>query len=679
MSSSTSSSRDIIQISLGPSANAVTAHLLNLQGLAATQHDDILDDNSSPPVCDAQTSHFVENSFLVPRAILVDEASQVASEPFNQQPSPDSLLSAFSGNRVEILDPSAAISAYESPLANFLNTASVLAYNSHSRYYQPPKQQDAYRASSNNPRHVVWDDAEPEEEEEEEDPEARKLRLQRERSQWHHETKEPLQEKLIEGWKEADESLLTWNDFWMPPYSQKSKLALPYSHQSTMSSHWDQYTTTQELDAWREEELSERLRHLLEDSDYCQGFTITTEGYGIYAGLTNSLLLEMQEECKSAGRLVYHVTNPEQRNRNHTEDTSTNDIENENPLEPVPAQSSAGWHSDKVERVRSYVQNGMVLSDFAENSTVVLPLHLPEGESLFRSSARIAMALESATLPFRLNARVDPRYKIGLINAPFFGQGGADSRWGTTAQTLSFGEYLSLLRPSQQHMLVELEAMAVENRKDAELFDHLKLGTSVERDQRMRDEGQNAITHRPRQVLPGGWLQDTSQGGLLSSLSLEHASDRSSHYHFALSAAIRPDPLLHDESQGMSQYLTCLVEGMGIRYRPERSISTVLNQSFSQLVGDGSGSGVYWNSLQKHAPVVAVLGNTTRMYHYTEQIASEMKQVFSLNFRGLYNRDVMHGVLPELEDAQEALSRCYDIRDAYHPPGYDGDDADIDI
>ena len=707
--SSRRDSSGIIQISLGPSANAVTAHLLNLQGLACTSSSSAQGDDSQAaskflPVCDSHTTHFVESNFLVPRVILVDEAAQVSALP-SQLISPEepSLLTSAStagyGNGgVEILDSSTTLSVYESPLATFLNTSSVLAYNSHSRYYQPPSsRQDSYQASSSNPRHVVWDDDEPENNEElEEDPQSRALRRQREQSQWQQDTKAPLQEKLTEGWNEAvagvasSESSLTWNDYLMPPYSQKSKLALPYSHQSTMTSHWDQFMSTRERDAWYEEELSEKLRHLLEESDYCQGVTIATEGSGIYAGLTTSLLQELQEECKSAGRMVYHVTNPKDEDRKDTnesafpEESPTNN-ENESPLEP--ARSS--WHSDKVDRVRKFVQRGMVLSEFVDHADVVVPLLLPQqsnGNSLFRSSAQVAMALESATLPFRLDARSDPRYKISLINAPFFGQGGMDSRWGTTAQRLSFGEFLSLLTPSRQHSLVELEAMAADSLKDkTELSDHIKLGSSVQRDQRMRDEGRDALTRQPRQVLPGGWLEDKSHGGLLSSFSLDAPlTSRSSHHHFALSTSIRSNPLVEDElQQGMSQYLTCLVEGMGVRYRPERSMSTVLDQSFSQLVGDGYGSEVYWDEASlynKQAPVMAVLGNTTRMHPFTDQIALDMKRVFSLNFRGLYNRDVMHGVLPEIEDAQEALSRCYDVRDSYHPPGYDDDDdVDIDV
>lgn len=641
-----STTRDTIQISLGPSANAVTAHLLNLQGLAVTPSSE--EDHA----CDPPTTHAVEQSFWVPRAILVDEATRF---PAMEEPRADSSLVSTWGERVEIFD-----SAWSHPapqMANFFETASILAYNSHSRYYQEPQQRDNYKTSSSNSRHVVWDD---DEEEDKEDPQDRAQRQQRERGVWQSQTQAPLQEKLSQMWNETEEPALAWTDYLMPPYSQKSKVALPYSHQSKMVSHWDQFQSTKELDTWREDVLSERLRHLLEDCDYCQGFTITTEGHGIYAGLASSLLQEMQEECKSAGRIVFHVTNPQ-----GTEDaTAPNENESEDP-----AASNSSWQPENVQRVRKHVQSGLALHDFTQNAHVVVPLRL-EGDNLFRSSARIAMALESATLPFRLRSIVDPRYKIGLQNAPFFGQGGDDTRWGTTAQRLSFGEYISCLKPSSQYSILELDATSSSS---ADLFEQFKQGTSVERDQRMRDDGRDARRNRPREVSPGGWLLDEKHGGLLSSCSWEGATDRSVHHHFSLATALRPSPMFQDEyGTGMSQYLTCMVEGMGIRYRPERSMCTVLNQSLSHLTRGGYGAGAYWESLHHEAPVLAVLGNTTRAYPYLNQVATDMKLIFGLRHRGYINRDVLSGVLPETEDCEEALAGCFDIRDSYHPPEASG-------
>ena len=62
--------RETIQISLGPSANAITAHVLNVQGLAAT------DDDTTAAVCEAEATHLVEGNVWVPRCIMIDEPTR---------------------------------------------------------------------------------------------------------------------------------------------------------------------------------------------------------------------------------------------------------------------------------------------------------------------------------------------------------------------------------------------------------------------------------------------------------------------------------------------------------------------------------------------------------------------------------------------------------------------------
>jgi hypothetical protein len=705
---SSSTTRDTIQISLGPSANAITAHLLNLQGLAATSNDG--ESSSSRSVCDPQTTHRVEHNFWVPRALLVDEQTHFPSSKSTQPPEAAAISSWHGG--VEPIDSN--WNRPVSQLTNFLETSSILAYSSHSRFYQQPQQQNTYKVDSSNSRHVDWD--EDDEDVEEEDPDERSRRLKRERHQWQNHTQAPLQEKLSTAWNESQSTApttttsidaaaattssppahpqqqLQWMDYWMPPFSQQSKIALPYSHQTNMISHWDHYQSSNGgLDHWREEELSERLRHILEDCDYCQGVTITTQGHGIYAGMTTSLLQELQEECKSAGRMVVHVTNPPK----HGHDEQATPEETANPRtsssEDVPEE--AAWQPSMVERVRTNVQAALALDGFTQNANLVLPLRLDEKDkdsNLFLASARLAMALETSTLAYRLRPQHDPRYKIGLQNASFFGQGGNDSRWGTTAQRLSFGEFLNSLQPSSRHSLIELDTLATTPPANKNLWDQLQVGTSVERDQRMRESGRDAALRRPQNVPPGGWMNDAAHGGLMSSSSFASITDRSLHYHFALSTALRPShTILPDESSppesgGLSPYLTCLVEGMGIRYRPERSMCTVLNQSLPELTSGGYGAGAYWESIltssttQKATPVLAVLGNTTRVYPYLDQVTTDMKQVLAQRFRGYYNRDVLNGILPEVEDCQQVLADCLDVRDVYQPPESSGLVADTE-
>ena len=127
----------------------------------------------------------------------------------------------------------------------------------------------------------------------------------------------------------------------------------------------------------------------------------------------------------------------------------------------------------------------------------------------------------------------------------------------------------------------------------------------------------------------------------------------------------------------MSSYLTCLVEGMGIQYRPERSMATFVNQPLGEMTfggeggGNNYGAGIYWKYIipQVKTPVLAVLGNSTRAYASLNDISVNMKTAMkSTRFRGYCNRDIANGVIPELEDCEEALEACWNKRDVYQPP-----------
>ena len=689
--------RETIQISLGPSANAITAHVLNVQGLAAT------DDDTTAAVCEAETTHLVEGNVWVPRCIMIDEPTRFPATttsggiPRLQSTVESNASSTWlpsTGGRIETVDSIWSLNPPVVALGSYWETASALAYNSHSRYSSKGSSSSSKRASfktsSQNSRHVVWEDNEEEPDEEEEDPDQRAMRREQEQKAWQTTTKLPLQQKLSDLWKETTDqqrSALSWTDYLMPPYSERSKVPLPFSTRSNMISNWDNYISSHSLDTvrqWTEEALAEQVRHMLEKCDSCQGVTITTEGYGIYAGLTTSLLEEFQEECKSAGRLVLHVTNPQT-----TPDPAWEDTDPASSKENNSDQASSNWQQANVQRVRRQIQSGLVLHGFTQAAHLVVPLRLEEPPNggpytLFTASARVAMALESATLPYRFrgNESSSNRYTIGMQNTPFYGQGGGDTRWGTTAQRLSFGEFLSCLQPSSQYSLVELDTLGSSHFSTSDGFwENLKVGTSVERDQRMREDGRDSSRYRPQDVLPGGWMQHAPQGGILSSLSLEDSDqrmmDRSLHHHFALSTLVRttlPNSLMRMDDPSthhtLSKYMTCLVESMGIRYRPERSMGAVLNQSLGSLTFEGYGAGAYWESLVPNTeiPVVAVLGNTTRIYPYLNELSTGMKQALEQRYRGYYNRDVVNGVLPEAEDCEESLASCFDIRDLYHPP-----------
>lgn len=714
--------KDVIQISLGPISNAISAHTLNLQGLAATESDNL---------CDPRVTHLVEDQKWVPRALFVDEPTRFAVLPnlttaeslaasFQQQMMGSSSYGQYHASipwtgTIEPLDTSLALQHDPFQFPEIMNSASILAHSSHSRYYAPSTEHStAFKASASNARHVAWDDEG--EDEDEEDEYERSNRLLRQQNQWRQNTEAPLQAQLDQwgtsttGEQSSNEQVtsqnstmsMNWMDILMPPYSQSSKMPLPYSKQSSMHAHWDSYHSSNSIiHEWKEIDLNERVRHILEASDTVQGVCLTTQGCGLYAGLATHLLEEFHDECKSAARLVFHVTNPE--------DGATG---KEEEGDAAPDDTESSWQPFHVDRLRTNLSCGLAMSDFCEHAHATLPLRLDGGKTtLFEQTAKLAMALESATLPYRMNGNSNlntgerERYTIGLQNAPFFGQGGGDSRWGTTAKSLSVWEYLACLQPQHNYSILELDVLGMKHSQvsdganpnggedtrtpfcSSELWERFQVGTSVERDHRMRSGGRDAQRNRPRDSAPGEWLQDVKDGGVLRSMSLENPTKRSLHTHFSLNTLVRPIlPTDHDPSNPysspMSQYLTCIVEGMGISYRPERSMSLILDQTLHQLTRNGYGAGSYWKSfVAPETPIVAVLGNTTRVYPYLNQVSSNMKTVMGHRYRGLYNRDLMNGVLPEVEDCSMALENCYNMADTYRPPsgsGLVGDEGDID-
>jgi len=750
--SSSSSPRETIQISLGPSANAITAHLLNLQGLAATSASGSKNNNV---YCDPTTTHHVQgrgSGTLVPRVLIVDEANhQVpATSMIEQGVAPQqhgSMHQTFWDGNVQVLGDDALSATTTAAWNNgrhnvvdasritspFWQTASSLAYSPYSRYHCTQDDNDRpahqYRANPDNSRHVVWDNDDVEEEEE--DPFERALRQDREEQserRWKTETApvlgqeldrqiaekmqqddgegSPPQESSSSSWATEGFGFNHWTDIWMPPKNPKSKVVLPFSSQSQLVPHWNvsyqndgsnSSSTTPFLQEWKEDVLFENVRHMLEECDYgIQGVSISTEGHGIYVSLATSLLDELKQECKSAGRLVYHLRNNEKKNVDADESPSS--------------ASPSSWQEAKVDQIRKHISSGLALHDFTEKAHAVLPLRLSgdSRSSFFRDTAQIAMALEASTLPFRLNGKnSNTTAGIGLQNAPFMADGASDTPWGSTATRLTFSEYLQVLQPSSAYSMLELDIISqikgnvngsISNER---LFESIQEGTSVERDQRTRQSRGNSYRTRPQESSPGSWMRDARDDstsgtkGLLSSLSyctsLKSSADRSVHHHFSLSTSVRPtlsSPSLGSgEGNSMSDYMTCLVQGMGIQYRPERSMATVLNQSLGQMTfgskggGGNYGAGIYWKYIipQVDTPVVAVLGNSTRAFASLNEISTDMKVAMkSPRFRGFYNRDVSNGVLPELEDCDEALEACWNKRDVYQPPSGSGFGSDED-
>jgi len=388
--------------------------------------------------------------------------------------------------------------------------------------------------------------------------------------------------------------------------------------------------------------LLEHTRRLLEQCDSVQGVTIASQGHGIYAGLTTLLLEEFQQECRTAGRFVWNLVEPD-------------NIEYQN-----------SWQPAHVQRVRKRMETGLALFDWGQASDLVLPLSSSSSSSSSQSEVldSIATSLEAATLPYRSH-----KARIGLAGGHYGGSGISRAGYSTSGQ-LSFGEFLASLRPASQYKFLSLSHHSNTNQQNE--IDLLR-GTSIEKIQQQRDR-----TTRQRDVTAGDWIQNS-----MTSLSpFSSSSSLSSHEFFSMATSMRPAQSSSQQAAQNDQ-LTCLIESMYFGYRPQTSIGLVANLSFSQLTQGGYAAGSYWqgrrvrSQQQKQRPVLSLLANSTNSYNYLGDAAKGFKESLSRKFMGYHNRDVMNGILPEAEDCEEALEYCLGIRDTYCPPDGGEDEEGI--
>jgi len=628
-------------------------------------------------------------------------------------------------------------------------TARQLSYSAHSRYRHNINRNSNHNSNNNthgqslsskNNRTVDWDDLPDEEEDEEEDEQDYQERQRRETLNWNYNTYPQLQQGMETFWDQAFSdnthtnalptqqpqhedpsprttvgdgdaptttvtanndtsndllSRASWRDYWMPPYNPaRSILDLPVPPTASPSlSSWDLYYPTlhHRNDAltnndWPQEVfLDESVRSLLEDCDSCQGIVVAASGHGAYAGLATQLLQYLQQECPGARRWIWSLEESLSMSSSASSASSLSQQED-----------SESWRTRRIHQLRHHLQGGLKWQDYAESAHMILALQAPpsQGHQSFQTSARMAAALETVTLSYRLSTAAARLSRVGL-NSYYYGSVVGDSPFGT-AQRLSLSEFLTNLQPSPGLPVLELDAMSMsttttndEEKDSSSLATHILQGTSLERDQRMRQ--QHSSTGRQRDVLPGAWMLDASnqqpgEKGLLSSLSYTAPVDRSVHTHFALASGLRyqndapwkiatsPTP-----SSSSDKYVDCLLQGMGLRYRPESSLAVHLNQDLTTLT-DGYGAGSYWKHVckaTKHngSPVLSVLGNSTRCHGQVAQLGAHVKEALAPSQKGWLQRDVTNGVLPEADDCHEILSSLYGLRDRYQPPSHDNDDG----
>jgi hypothetical protein len=371
--------------------------------------------------------------------------------------------------------------------------------------------------------------------------------------------------------------------------------------------------------------------------------------------LSTSVLHMAQEECPGAKRWMVSVNSRQNQDANHQS------------KQPQAEESLST-------RMPRYIRRGLTWNEHVEGAHLLMPLQLTKAVTPLSAAA----ALEAISLPYRLSSSSSKhsQHHPSLIALQSYYSGGSwsgDFPFGT-ATHLTMHEFVTLLRSSTDSLrsILELDALihpfpagddSNTNNMESNLWQHLQIGTSWER------RFQNHRL-RPATVLPGQWLgpfraDAGSAGGLLQSFS--YTSDwkrdnRALHHHFSLSAALRTagttlvssnnNNKMNSMQVSVTDYATALMEGMGIGVRPEHFMATVLQQALSSTAH----------------PVLAVIGNTTRVYPLLHTIATEMKLGMSARHQSWHNREVANGRLPEIDDSQDALAHCWDVRDAYSPP-----------
>jgi hypothetical protein len=682
-----------VQVAFGPSACHLASHWLNLQGLAATttgqqQRDGDAAAAAVVALCSAPVMHSVYRETYVPRAILVDY-------PYHpQQQQAPSLLATAGGGGGQPLQPlgqerqegegdlrphyqpqqqhhKASVSYEE-----FTRLAASLAFHPNSRYHVPSHKTQHQSTSSSafapTGRQVNWD----EEEEEEEDDEDRTRNDENEDRRRHEAWKREFtaaQETLDRFWEQESSSSpieegptaevgtqppsgRDWRTMLMHPYRPDGtiltapRMSLGTGHGAGANPVVETYTSgqTPDVTSWMETTVWETARQRLEECDSCQGLILGHSG-AVFAGWATSFLREWNDECPHKSCLVVATSSSE--------------------MSLTGGGNNNGW-----DEKRHILQHLLALDDHNDLADAVLPCHVGGDDVV---SAEAACALEAATLPFRLQPSSSKSRARTLLSSATLNQ---DDFTGT----LSFREFLrTLLRQSASRNLLHLSSYRPgPTNEDNLLQTALLQGTSIQRDYRMRQPGYaGGGIHRGPDELPGKWLSETTVGGLMSNWLPNTpihgpVGDRSLHYNFASSAALRMSATVN----GIDDYATGLLESMAIRYRPAQAMATVVNESLSDITCNGYAAGSYWATHQRRRAAtvqLATLDNSSRVYPYLHHLVTATERIMAPGSRrsldrSRYNQDLALGLVPELDDAKDATTSIMDLHDCYTPPESSG-------
>jgi len=562
-----------------------------------------------------------------------------------------------------------------------------------------------------------WDDMDEEEEEEEEeyspyDQERKRLQQTQQKAYEIYNTHTHTSD-LFQQLYQSDH-IFSWYDYLLPPLppSNPSMVSLPlFTNQSDNDSKypsWDSFHSGyDQMDYvtrhWRNEILTERLRKLLEETDYLSGVQIMADGcgMGMYAGLNTFLLQELQEECKSV----------------KTFSILTNDNYD---VQDKDSRRNAFYE------FRKSMNNALSLHGLCTNSHVTLPLHLsqcgsamfPTSEledardldastpkessttrlssspsTLFQSTASAALALECATLPYRLSKSTSS-FPIAMAGSSIVADPYA------TTDRMNFSEFVTALKPTNRHSILSLDGCFNVKSSDQEkddLEELLMKGMEIyseDNDVRMR--------HELNPTFPGTWMKNNTFVDFSS--IVDDPTSFIGHDYFALSSSLRPPTsILLSNKTPSSKFTNSLIQGLIYRGRspqyirslPDRISTCIVPSSVSYLTQFGG----YWNSIwndpfntshtNKNPLSWSLLSNSTKSHTKINSCTQHLSQALkgnsgktkfqTQNWKAFYKLSVQKQELPEEEDCLEVLEYFNDLGTLYEPFDFEEEEDYFDL
>jgi hypothetical protein len=211
------------------------------------------------------------------------------------------------------------------------------------------------------------------------------------------------------------ENVKVWSDFNSQYYHPNTIKELPNSSHDTENTfqYFNQGKTVAKNQGWTTDFVDEDIRKLMEETDSAQGFQIMTDSDDAFSGLTAEIMEVLDEEYSKKSFIMFGIS----------ESSFNNRIENH--------------------RIRE-LNNILLLDSVREYDCLYVPVYLPFENDLryevldgrfdvmYQSSAFLASAIESITVPFRLNSGNERRNIFDLQSLM------NDSKFGSVA-TLSTG------------------------------------------------------------------------------------------------------------------------------------------------------------------------------------------------------------------------------------------------